>query len=187
MSWPPPIFHVMIKPHGALCNLNCSYCFYLAKEELYPESDFRMDDATLENFIQQYIAAQQMSPITFSWQGGEPTAMGLDFFRKVIALEQKYTTPKITIENTLQTNGTLLTEDWARFLYENHFLVGISIDGPANLHDPYRRDKGGNPSHKSSYPWLEFIAKISCRDQYSLLRSSIECHSPVGSISIFPR
>ena len=140
-------FHVMAKPAGSTCNLDCTYCFYLSKETLPGgPGPGRMSDETLERFIQQYIAGVTGPQVVFSWQGGEPTLRGLDFFRKVVALEKKYAKPFQRIENDLQTNGTLLNEEWCEFLKENRFLVGLSIDGPRELHDKYRVTKGGKPT-----------------------------------------
>lgn len=139
-------FHIMLKPRGSICNLDCKYCYFLSKERLYPGSQFRMDTALLETYTRQYIQAQPGPQITFAWQGGEPTLMGLDFFRRAVAFQQKYARPGLQIGNSLQTNGVLLDDDWCRFLKENNFLVGISIDGPRDLHDAYRVDKGGAPT-----------------------------------------
>jgi len=138
----------MVKPVGSLCNLDCAYCYYLHKEDLLHHSNRpRMSDDVLEEHIRQYIEAQTGDQVVFSWQGGEPTLLGLDFFRKVVALEAKYKKPKQRIENDLQTNGTLLTEEWALFLKQHNFLVGLSCDGPKRLHDLYRVSKGGAPTH----------------------------------------
>ena len=142
----PPAFHILAKPTGAICNLNCAYCFFLAKEHLYPHSRFRMTDEVLESYLDQYLAAQRIPHATIAWQGGEPTLMGLDFYRRSIACEQKYARSGTTIERTLQTNGTLLDEEWCIFLRENNYLVGLSLDGPRELHDAYRVDKAGNPT-----------------------------------------
>jgi uncharacterized protein len=139
-------FSVMLKPRGAICNLDCAYCYYLPKEALYPGSAFRMSDAVLKNFIKQYIASQPGPEIVFAWQGGEPLLMGLEFFRRAIALQAKFCPPGKTVSNTLQTNGLLLDADWCRFFQQNHFLIGLSLDGPQALHDAYRRDKGGQPT-----------------------------------------
>lgn len=144
MSAVPQSFHVMAKPTGARCNLDCAYCFFLKKEQLYPGSAFRMSDAVMEQYIRQTLAAQAASPVTISWQGGEPTLMGLDFFLRAMAVEKKCLRPGMAVENTLQTNGILLDDAWCQFLHQNRFLVGLSIDGPRELHDAYRRDKGGN-------------------------------------------
>lgn len=142
----PPAFHVMVKPRGAVCNLACRYCFYLKKEQLYPGGAFRMDEALLEDFTRQYIAAQQVPEATFAWQGGEPTLMGLDFFRRAVELQAKYRRPGMKVINAFQTNGILLDEDWCRFFHENHFLIGLSIDGPRALHDTFRLDQGDQPT-----------------------------------------
>jgi uncharacterized protein len=140
-------FHVMIKPTGSTCNLDCTYCFYLSKETLPGgPGPGRMSDETLERFIQQYIAGVTGPEVVFSWQGGEPTLMGLDFFRKVVALEKKHARPFQVVQNDLQTNGTLLNEEWCAFLKENRFLVGLSMDGPREIHDKYRVTKGGRPT-----------------------------------------
>lgn len=140
-------FHTMVKPAGSTCNLDCTYCFYLSKETL-PNGPGAgaMDDETLELFIRQYIDGNTGASVVFSWQGGEPTLRGLDFFRRVVALQQKYAKSGQKIENDLQTNGVLLNEDWARFLKEHRFLVGLSIDGPRELHDRFRINKGGAPT-----------------------------------------
>ncbi|MBI3944761.1 MAG: anaerobic sulfatase maturase [Armatimonadetes bacterium] len=135
-------FHVMAKPTGPMCNLECAYCFYLKKEALYPgRHSWRMDDETLERFIRQYIEAQQVPEVSFAWQGGEPTLLGVDFFRRVVALQKRYLPSGKRLINALQTNGTLLDDEWCEFLREHDFLVGLSLDGPREIHDRYRRDK----------------------------------------------
>ncbi|MCC2614091.1 anaerobic sulfatase maturase [Rhizobium petrolearium] len=143
-------FHVMAKPIGPKCNLDCTYCYYLEKEALYPgERRFRMPPDILETFIRDYIASQSsigQKEIWFAWQGGEPTLLGLDYFRTIVALQRKHCPPGRTIANALQTNGTLLDEDWAQFLGQERFLVGLSLDGPPHLHDHYRRDRRDLPS-----------------------------------------
>lgn len=140
-------FHVMAKPAGSACNLACSYCFYLSKQTLPggPGAG-HMDDESLEFLVRQYIDGVTADEVVFSWQGGEPTLCGLDFFRRAVALQEKYAKPGQRIENDLQTNGTLLDEDWARFLKEHRFLVGLSIDGPRELHDTYRVTRRGAPT-----------------------------------------
>ena len=139
----PPRIHVLAKPSGATCNLACSYCFFLDKELLYPDSKFRMTEETLEAYIRQLIESHRSNQVTVAWQGGEPTLMGIDFYRKAIQLQEKYRKPGMTFENTMQTNGTLLNDEWCQFFKENDFLIGISIDGPRQLHDAHRVDKGG--------------------------------------------
>jgi uncharacterized protein len=141
-----PGFHVMVKPTGPICNLDCRYCFYLEKERLYPgTSGWAMSDAVLEAFVRDYIAAQNVPVVTFAWQGGEPTLLGIDFFRRVVELQQRYADGR-RIENALQTNGVLVDDGWAAFFAEHAFLVGVSIDGPRELHDRYRVDRGGAPT-----------------------------------------
>ena len=141
---PARAFHVMAKPTGAVCNLDCEYCYFLSKEALYPGSDFRMSPHVLEQYIQQLLAAHVGDDeVVVAFQGGEPTMMGLDFFRRALELERRHARPRQRILNTIQTNGTLLDDRWGTFLHDNHFLVGLSIDGPRELHDTYRVDKGG--------------------------------------------
>jgi serine-type anaerobic sulfatase-maturating enzyme len=139
-------FHLMAKPNGALCNLNCEYCFYTHKKELYPDMKSGMSDEILKEYTRQYINAIHIPEITFSWQGGEPTLMGIKFFKKALKYQEKYKKPGMQIYNNIQTNGILLDDEWCKFFRENHFLVGISIDGPKELHDTYRNDNQGNPS-----------------------------------------
>ena len=141
----PAAFNVMLKPAGSLCNLGCAYCYYLDKADIYGGHEPRMSEEMLETVIREYIAANDVPEVTFNWHGGEPLVLGLDFYRKAMELERKYADGK-TVFNTLQTNGTLLTPEWADFLRENRFLVGISIDGPRDVHDKYRKDKGGAPT-----------------------------------------
>ncbi len=139
---PPLAFHVMAKPSGSACNLNCAYCFFLKKDRLYPGSNFRMSDEVHESYIRQLFEAHQIPQVTVAWQGGEPTLMGLDFFRRSVELQKKYGRPGLNVENTFQTNGILLDDDWCRFFHQNNFLIGLSLDGPKELHDCYRKDKG---------------------------------------------
>jgi uncharacterized protein len=136
----------MTKPIGALCNLNCEYCFYLSKQALYAGERFRMSDEVLESYLRQLIEAHSVPEVTVAWQGGEPTLMGIDFYRRAVALEQRYRKPGQRIQNTIQTNGTLLTDEWCAFLRENGFLVGVSLDGPPAMHDAYRPDRRGQPT-----------------------------------------
>ena len=140
-------FHIMAKPHGAICNLNCTYCYYLEKENLYAGSgrDFRMADNVLEAYVRQYIQSQPAQHVSFAWQGGEPTLLGIPFFERVVELQKQYANGKI-IDNAFQTNGTLLDDAWGEFLARNKFLIGISLDGPEDIHDAYRVDKGGKPT-----------------------------------------
>lgn len=140
-------FHAMAKPIGSTCNINCAYCYYLHKEQLLDQQrGRRMEPSMLERYIRQYIESQNGEQIVFSWQGGEPTMLGLDFFRDIVALQEKYKPAGQRIENDLQTNATLLTDEWCRFLKQQRFLVGVSIDGPRELHDTYRVDRKGQPT-----------------------------------------
>jgi len=125
----PNAFNVMVKPTGPVCNLNCTYCYYLEKKNLYPgKNDFRLNEELLENFIKQYIEAQQVPVVTFTWQGGEPTLLGIEYFKKVIELEKKYARGK-TIENAFQTNGTRLNDDWCKFFTDNNIRPPDPISG----------------------------------------------------------
>jgi uncharacterized protein len=155
----PPRIHVLSKPTGAICNLDCSYCFFLDKEELYPGSKFRMTDELLETYIRQLIEAHKTPEVTVAWQGGEPTLMGVDFFRKAIAYQEKYRKPGMTFENTLQTNGTLLDDEWCEFFKENNYLIGLSLDGPRELHDANRVDKKGSPTFDRVMRGLRLLQK----------------------------
>ena len=134
----------MAKPTGAICNLDCKYCFFLSKEALYPGSPFRMTDEVMEQYIKQLIESQQGPQVTIAWQGGEPTLMGLDFFRDTMAVVEKYTRPGMTVNHTIQTNGTKLDDAWCEFFRQHDFLVGLSLDGPQEMHDAYRVDKRGD-------------------------------------------
>jgi len=158
---PPGYFHLLAKPTGAVCNLDCKYCFFLSKEALYPESDFRMADDLLEIYISQLLEAQQAPNVSIAWQGGEPTLMGLDFFRRCIELVAKYQKPGQTIEHTIQTNGTRLTDEWCEFFKQHSFLVGLSVDGPKQTHDTYRVDKGGQGSFDQVMRGWELLKKHS--------------------------
>ena len=146
----PHPFQVMCKPIGPLCNLQCMYCYYLDKKKYFPDdTTFQMSPEVLETFIRDYIRSQthfRSNEIWFSWQGGEPTLLGIDFFRKAVELQKKYCPENKTICNAFQTNGTLLNNEWAAFLGKNKFLVGISIDGPRKLHDRYRTDRTNKPT-----------------------------------------
>lgn len=136
----------MAKPIGPICNLDCTYCYYLEKENLFPKGEnFRMSPEVLETYIRQYIASQQTLEVTFAWQGGEPTLLGLDYFKQVVELQRRHAGGR-KINNTLQTNGTRLNEEWCRFFKAHDFLIGLSIDGPRELHDAHRKSKSGGPT-----------------------------------------
>lgn len=162
----PVAFHVMTKPIGPICNLDCRYCFYLEKEDLYEQErrkerpSWQMPDDVLESYIRQYIEGQDIPEISFAWQGGEPTLLGVRFFRRVVELQDKYA--QITgkkVVNALQTNGTLLDDEWCGLFKERNFLIGLSLDGPPDLHDAYRVDKRGRPSSERVLHGLEMLKK----------------------------
>ena len=171
----PNAFNVMLKPAGPSCNLNCTYCYYLEKKNLYPgKNDFRISDELLENFTKQYIEANQVPVVTFVWQGGEPTLMGLDFYKRAMEFQKKYAGGK-TIENSFQTNGTRLNDDWCKFFAGNNILVGISIDGAEHNHDHYRVTASGRPTFKMVMKGIELLQKhkvefntLSCVNDYNV-------------------
>jgi uncharacterized protein len=163
----PPAFHLLSKPTGAICNLDCAYCFFLDKEVFYPGSKFRMSDDVLEQYIRQLIESHQTEAVNIAWQGGEPTLMGLDFYRRVMTLVEKYRRPGMRFLHTLQTNGTLLNDEWAAFFKEHNFLMGISLDGPRELHDVYRVDKGGQPTFDRVMRGLRLLQKYGV--EYNIL------------------
>lgn len=169
----------MTKPMGPLCNLDCKYCFYLEKESLFPAGErFKMRPEVLEAYIRDFIAAQRGPVVSFAWQGGEPTLAGVDFFRNVIALQRKYANGR-QIENALQTNGTLLNEEWCRFLVDENFLVGISIDGPEALHDAGRVDKAGRSSYRQVMRGIELARKYKVEFNTLTVVSSANAHEPL--------
>ena len=154
-------FQVMAKPIGPRCNLDCKYCYYLEKERLYPETKrFEMRPDVLEAYIRDYIASQEGMPgdeIWFNWQGGEPTILGVDYFRRIVALQKQYRRSGKRIRNALQTNGTLLDNEWAEFFKAHDFLIGLSLDGPEALHDGYRVDRAGRPSYAAVMEGLSLL------------------------------
>ena len=152
-------FHLLAKPTGAVCNLDCKYCFFLSKEMLYPGSRFRMADELLETYIRQLLEAHQVPEVNVAWQGGEPTLMGLDFFKRSIELVEKYKKPDQTVLHTIQTNGTKIDDELAAFFKENNFLVGLSVDGPQPLHDAYRVNKGGSGTFEQVIRGWHFLQK----------------------------
>lgn len=151
--------YVMLKPAGAHCNLACKYCYYLEKNKLYPTAQRHlMSDEMLEQFTRKYIEAQTMNQVLFTWHGGEPLLRSIDFYRKVLSLQQKYAGGR-RIDNVIQTNGTLLTDEWCEFFAQNHWLVGISIDGPQPDHDHYRLTAAGKPSWKKVMQGIKLLKK----------------------------
>jgi uncharacterized protein len=165
----PQGIHVVAKPIGPACNLNCEYCFYLEKQALFdPGEQYRMSDEVLAAFITNYITSQPTPVVEFVWQGGEPTLLGIDFFRRVVELQKPFLGTK-TITNSLQTNGTLLTDEWCSFLHRNKFMVGISIDGPKDVHDRHRRDRAGKGTFDRVLRGLRLLQKH--RVEYNVLAS----------------
>lgn len=151
--------YVMLKPVGSACNLACQYCYYLEKELLYPNNKRSwMSEETLETFIQQYFLAQTQPYVSFTWHGGEPLLRPISFYKKALKLQQKYG-KGFYIENSLQTNGTLLTDEWCRFFKENNFLIGLSIDGPATVHDAYRQTLSGKGSFQKVLNGIRLLNK----------------------------
>ncbi|MCA9066513.1 MAG: radical SAM protein, partial [Planctomycetaceae bacterium] len=155
-------FHLMAKPIGPICNLDCHYCYYLKKEQLYPgRRQWQMSMECLASFIRQYIESQPPSTteVTFAWQGGEPTLLGIPFFQSCLTLQQQYARPGTVIHNTIQTNGTLIDSDWCRLFREHKFLVGLSIDGPREMHDAFRVDRSGHPTHQNVLRALKLLQR----------------------------
>lgn len=151
--------YIMLKPAGAHCNLACKYCYYLEKNKLYPTAQRHlMSDEMLEQFTREYIEAQTMNQVLFTWHGGEPLLRSIDFYRKALSLQQKYAGSR-RIDNVIQTNGTLLTDEWCEFFAQNHWLVGISIDGPQPDHDHYRLTAAGKPSWKKVMQGIKLLKK----------------------------
>ncbi len=163
----PQGIHVVAKPIGPVCNLNCEYCFYLDKQALFgPEEKYRMSDEVLSAFIMNYVTSQQTPVVEFVWQGGEPTLLGIDFFKRVVELQTPFSGTR-TITNSLQTNGTLLDDEWCRFLKKQNFMVGISLDGPREIHDRYRRDRKGAGTFDRVMRGLKLLQKYKV--QYNVL------------------
>ena len=142
-------FQIFVKPTGPVCNLGCTYCYYLDKDQLYPENNaFQMPENILEKYIKQHIEAFPDDVITFSWHGGEPTVLGIDYFQRIVEIQRKHSPPGKTILNGIQTNGTLLDEEWCQFLAKENFAVGISIDGPPEIHNIFRLTKDHKPTYE---------------------------------------
>lgn len=213
----PTAFHVMTKPIGPRCNIDCSYCYYLEKETLYPdEKKFRMSATVLETYIRQMIAAQVkagLREVLFAWQGGEPTMLGLPWFETVVALQRQHRPEGVTISNTLQTNGMLIDDAWAAFFAREGFLIGISVDGPREVHDRYRRDRAGRGTFDTVMAGLDALRRAGVdynilatvhranagkgKDIYRFLRTLgtrhlqfipiVERRSPGGSLAAAPQ
>lgn len=181
----PSSFHVMAKPTGPICNLDCRYCFYLDKESLYPGSRFRMREDVLQTYLRQMIESQEAPVVTVAWQGGEPTLMGLPFFRRAVALAEGLVRKGQRIEHSLQTNGTLLTDEWAQFLKEHDFLVGLSVDGPRELHDAYRVDKRGNATFDKVMRGMSHLQRHEVRYNVLCTVHSANAEHPVDVYRFF--
>ena len=181
-------FHVMAKPAGPACNLACEYCFYLGKSSLYPQTrSFQMEEAMLDEYIRQYIHYQPGPMVPFAWQGGEPTLMGLDFFRKVVELQNHYLPSGWRVENAFQTNGTLLTEEWCSFLKDNGFLVGISLDGPPWLHDTYRHTKQGDPTSPLVLQGLHLLQESGVEYNVLCVVNNVNARHPLAVYDFYRR
>lgn len=152
----PQAFNLMIKPAGSLCNLDCHYCYYLDKAEIYGGREPKMSLEMLEKLTREFIDANAAPEVTFNWHGGEPLVMGLDFYKKAVEFQKKYASGK-TVRNTLQTNAVLVNRDWASFFRDNDFLIGVSVDGPEDIHDKYRKDKGGQPTFRRVIRGIETL------------------------------
>jgi serine-type anaerobic sulfatase-maturating enzyme len=153
----PPMFHMLSKPTGAACNLDCKYCFFLSKDALYPDERLRMSDEVLESYIKQLLESHQTPTVIVAWQGGEPTLMGVDFFRRSVDFVHKYRRPGQQVEYTFQTNGVLIDDEWAAFFKEHDVLIGLSVDGPRDVHDAYRVTKGGQGTFDQVMRGLSFL------------------------------
>lgn len=172
-------FHLMAKPFGPSCNLNCTYCFYLEKENLFHDTKKTlMSDDVLEAYTKKYILSQSGKEINFAWQGGEPTMAGLDFFRKAVRLQKKYNRGK-KITNAIQTNGILIDEEWCRFLVKHKFLVGLSLDGPEIIHDSYRKNKNGGPTFSRVYKTLTMFRRYGVEYNVLTTVNSQNCRQPL--------
>jgi uncharacterized protein len=178
----PQGLHIVAKPMGPICNLNCEYCFYLEKKALFPQDEkFRMPEKVLSTFIKSYITSQPTPVVEFVWQGGEPTLTGLDFFKKVVDLQRPFAKKK-TIKNSLQTNGMLLTDEWCRFLKRNDFIVGISLDGPEEIHDRYRQDRKGGGTFKKVMHGLKLLKE---HDVEHNVLASVACDTAVRPLEVY--
>ena len=162
MAREPRDFQVFVKPAGPLCNLDCQYCYYLKKDSLFPDTGtFRMPDILLEEYIVQHFEASTGPVTRFSWHGGEPTVLGLDYFQGITSLQKKHCPPNRRFVNGMQTNGILLDDDWCRFLSEEKFSIGLSLDGPKEFHDRFRKTKGGGPTFEATMRGLRLLQKHS--------------------------
>ena len=183
----PGSLHLLAKPTGATCNLDCTYCFFLSKEALYPSSKFRMGDDLLEQYIRQVIESQRQDHVNIAWQGGEPTLMGLDFFRRSLELVEKYRRPGMTVEHTIQTNGTLLDAEWADFFREHGFLVGLSMDGPSEDPRCQPRRQGGQGHPRQGGSRGQASGRTRSRVQHPVHRALGERSPRARGLPLLPR
>lgn len=177
----PLSFNLMVKPVGSLCNLGCTYCYYLDKAEIYSGHEPRMSLEQLHIYVKTFIESCEVPQVTFNWHGGEPLLAGLDFYKKAVEYQKQYAGGKKII-NTIQTNGTLLTPEWAQFLHDEDFLVGVSIDGPEHIHDAMRRDRGGRPTFDKVLKGIEILYRAGV--QYNLM-TAVNHHSEGHALEIY--
>ena len=183
----PPAFHLLAKPSGSTCNIDCAYCFFLSKEALYPNDKHRMSAETLESYIRQLLEAHRAPEVTVAWQGGEPTLMKVEFFQRAVELVEKYKRPGQTVQQTFQTNGLLLDDAWCAFFKKHNFLVGLSVDGPRELHDANRRDRKGSGHLRPRDARLEFLAQARGRVQHPVHRQRRQREAWPQGLPILPR
>lgn len=180
------LFNLMLKPAGARCNLRCTYCYYLGKQRLYGGARDVMSDDLLERLTRDYINSQPTSEVLFTWHGGEPLLRPLSFYRRALAMQQRYADGR-RIRNSIQTNGTLLTDDWCRFLRDHDFLVGISIDGPQAEHDAYRTDKNGQPSFDGVMRGIDLLNQYGVRWNGMAAVNRLNARRPLSFYHFFRR
>ncbi len=178
-------FQIFAKPAGSACNLECQYCYYRDKSELYPAGASRMTEALLEKYIVHHIEAAPGPTLDFSWHGGEPTILGIEFFEKVVELQRKHKPIGWRIRNGIQTNGVLLDEAWCRFLSREGFSVGLSLDGPAELHNPYRTNRGGHPTHAQAMRAYELLSKLKIQIDILCVVHNLNVRNPLAVYRFF--
>ena len=179
-------FQVFVKPTGSICNLGCRYCYYLEKDQLYPEDEsFKMPEPILENYIAQHIEASPDDTISFSWHGGEPTLLGLEYFRRIVELQRKHKPRDKTILNGVQTNGTLLNDEWCNFFAKEGFAVGISIDGPKELHNRFRVTKDDHPTFEQVMRGYRLLQKHGVYTDVLCVVNSVNVHQPLAIYRFF--
>lgn len=179
-------FQVFAKPAGSSCNLNCVYCYYLKKKQLYPkDTPLRMPEDILEEYIKQHISAYPDPVVRFSWHGGEPTILGLNYFHRIVELQRKYKSPRQHIFNGIQTNGILLNEEWCRFFAAEDFSVGFSLDGPQEFHDRFRVTKDLKPTHKRVMRGYDLLLKHKISFDILCVVNAVNVRSPIQIYSFF--